>query len=322
MQQKLKNIRRFLRQYKKSNGSSIKMFNYPEKKGVNISDYWLHRFIQHKFKDDLKKKSITIFSVNGEREVVKWMPGDIKLFYTTENIHVNKSHWQKYEDLFLEDNSIHLSLGFDYIDHSDYLRFPYWIMAHFNPESDLKEIESTCKKLQSPKIKLDKRPNFCSLICKRDYFGDREFFIDQINSIKAVTCDGTFNNNSSALVQDFHNNKLEYLKNFKFNLCPENSNNLGYVTEKLFDAIYSGCIPIYWGSDNYPEPEILNQDAIIFIKPNSENRDSLGLIYELVNNPAYYKDFANQRRLKESSADLIYTKFCNLEEKLEKCLQL
>ncbi len=45
--------------------------------------------------------------------------------------------------------------------------------------------------------------------------------------------------------------KLNVLKNYKFCICYENMKNTsGYITEKIFDALIAGCIPIYWGARN------------------------------------------------------------------------
>ena len=52
---------------------------------------------------------------------------------------------------------------------------------------------------------------------------------------------------------------IKYVHEFKFNICPENRNVKDYVTEKLFEAFAAGAIPIYYGSDNNPEPEIINR---------------------------------------------------------------
>lgn len=60
--------------------------------------------------------------------------------------------------------------------------------------------------------------------------------------------------------------KAEFLMDYYFNLCPENSYREGYVTEKLFDSVFSGCIPIYWGNSN-PENAILNNKRIIYFEP-------------------------------------------------------
>lgn len=42
--------------------------------------------------------------------------------------------------------------------------------------------------------------------------------------------------------------KLEVLSQYDFCLCFENMQMLGYVTEKLFDCLYAGTIPIYLGA--------------------------------------------------------------------------
>ena len=47
------------------------------------------------------------------------------------------------------------------------------------------------------------------------------------------------------------NFKSEILSNAKFSYCYENIKNLpNYITEKIFDSMMFGCVPIYWGADN------------------------------------------------------------------------
>ncbi len=47
--------------------------------------------------------------------------------------------------------------------------------------------------------------------------------------------------------------KLDVLSQYYFCLCFENSTMLGYVTEKLFDCLYAGTIPIYLGAQDIEE---------------------------------------------------------------------
>lgn len=45
--------------------------------------------------------------------------------------------------------------------------------------------------------------------------------------------------------------KLETLNNYKFSICYENGRDIpGYITEKIFDCFFAGCVPIYWGASN------------------------------------------------------------------------
>lgn len=45
--------------------------------------------------------------------------------------------------------------------------------------------------------------------------------------------------------------KESVLLKTKFTICYENVHDIpGYITEKIFDAFMSGCIPVYWGASN------------------------------------------------------------------------
>ncbi len=45
-------------------------------------------------------------------------------------------------------------------------------------------------------------------------------------------------------------NKLLTLSQYKFCICYENQSINGYITEKIFDCFFAGCIPIYLGASN------------------------------------------------------------------------
>jgi alpha(1,3/1,4) fucosyltransferase len=45
--------------------------------------------------------------------------------------------------------------------------------------------------------------------------------------------------------------KLETLQHYRFTICYENVRDItGYITEKIFDSFFAGCIPVYWGEKN------------------------------------------------------------------------
>lgn len=45
--------------------------------------------------------------------------------------------------------------------------------------------------------------------------------------------------------------KLDMLAGYRFCFCYENfSSPDGWITEKIFDAMFAGCVPVYWGPDN------------------------------------------------------------------------
>lgn len=44
------------------------------------------------------------------------------------------------------------------------------------------------------------------------------------------------------------NEKMGLLKNYYFNICFENTNVKNYISEKLWQSVSGGCLPIYWGN--------------------------------------------------------------------------
>ena len=51
--------------------------------------------------------------------------------------------------------------------------------------------------------------------------------------------------------QGFVEDKLSTLKQFRFNICYENCDNVpGYITEKVFDCFEAGVVPVYLGPPN------------------------------------------------------------------------
>ncbi|BBB25219.1 conserved hypothetical protein [Amphritea japonica ATCC BAA-1530] len=46
-------------------------------------------------------------------------------------------------------------------------------------------------------------------------------------------------------------NKKITLSGYKFAICYENAQMIpGYITEKIFDCFFAGCVPVYWGAPN------------------------------------------------------------------------
>lgn len=45
--------------------------------------------------------------------------------------------------------------------------------------------------------------------------------------------------------------KRETYENYKFAICYENARDIsGWITEKIFDCFFAGCVPVYWGAPN------------------------------------------------------------------------
>jgi len=66
--------------------------------------------------------------------------------------------------------------------------------------------------------------------------------------------------------------KIATLSGYRFALCFENTQIEGYVTEKIFDCFFAGCIPIYFGA---PDIESLVPKETFLKYEDFENLDEL-----------------------------------------------
>lgn len=78
--------------------------------------------------------------------------------------------------------------------------------------------------------------------------------------------------------------KSSVLQDYKFNICFENDEFPGYVTEKPFEAWINGCIPVWRGIDS---GAYLNQDAIINVTKNGFS-SSIERIHSILNDDSEY----------------------------------
>lgn len=88
------------------------------------------------------------------------------------------------------------------------------------------------------------RPKFCCLITRyREPY--RALAVEALSEIAPVDVVGLIN--GSPLTQS----KYEFLRDYRFNLCFENSLFPGYYTEKALQAWAAGCIPLYFSDASY-----------------------------------------------------------------------
>ncbi len=307
-------LKKYQIEKKRSELYQVKFFNFWEQE---ITDMWFLRFIQsRRLLDKYPKITISFFSILGERFVFNWDKSKIKIFFSGENL---QERFLSYSDHALSNNKIDLSIGFEHLSDPRYIHFPLWLLFIIDPESSDKKIIETVKELSYPII--GERPYFMSHISSWDGMGIRNEMCNTLTNIEKVTCAGKFMHNDDSLHIKYKDNKIAYLKNFKFNICPENTNTKEYVTEKLFHSIQAGCIPIYWGADNKPEPEILNKDAILFWEKGSKNEQLIETIIELNQSQKKMKDFMMQPRLTEEAPEKILTMINELEIKLKQIIQ-
>ena len=277
---------------------------------------YFYNFIKSRYIPDLEisyNPDIEYFGPTGKRYFLKKSNAKIKIFYTGECVSENAidKNWAQYSDNCV--NEVDLSLGFDRLDenkYQNYVRFPIWINYHFNTigggilninytKNDIKKAIDDINNAKSKKNK------FASLVASHDAPKIRTEIYNEISKIGEVSCAGKLLHNDDSLKKDFGNNKIEYLKDFKFNICPENTISDGYITEKLFDSFRAGCIPIYSGDENI-ELDLVNKNALLFYKKGEDNSAILKEVEKLNKDEKLFDAFQNQIKINDDMVDYLW----------------
>jgi hypothetical protein len=267
------------------------------------------------------KLDVALFSTFGRRRTIAHSSCPHKVFFTGENI----SNTAIFNALFqFSDHCARyteLQAGFDFTEacaDKNYIRLPWWLINLFNAFDTKDDI---CKKLSLYSQEYVKT-KFCALINRHDPSGTRLAIYNELMSSakiggRRIDCPGAFLHNDDTLLTRFKNDKQQYLQQYKFNICPENSVAQGYVTEKIFDALRAGCIPIYYGGSKDPEPGIINPKIILWFEPNGDNVKTLDEIERLNSDEKYYNNFMKQNVFLDTAVDKIYNMQQQYIEKMQ-----
>jgi len=262
-------------------------------------------------------------------KILLWGYKTPSLFFSEENLATLKKY-REYRTYLNSQTS--LAMGFDYCHADNYRRFPLWLLYLFSPEfainASLDDVQKRLEQIEAQGRVA--KTKFAAMIAshggyalpKKVYNCDqevsRESITEQVASIDKVHCPGKLLHNDDSLIIDYNDDKKSYLKQFLFNICAENASVSGYVTEKLFEAIEAGTIPIYWG-DLEPEPNILNPNRIIFWD-KLKSGDVLARIRELHQDEEARKKFLERPLFTRSAAAVIHGYFRQLRKDFRELL--
>ncbi len=288
---------------------------------------WLEKFILHHFPE--RTAELCFVGVFGPRGSIDRYPGR-KIFFTGENVeqpirharlqetHGKTYYWfdrlqHTYSDY--RQGEVDLALGFADREQewSNYLRFPLWLTYLFPPDADSTKVNEIIAAINSVRS-LAARDAVC--MNKHDVYGMRANLCDALQDVLQISYAGKWRHNDDALWNEFGDDKLRYLAQFRFNICPENMDAPGYCTEKLFDSLRCGCVPLYAGCCGLPEPEVVNYDAVIRWDVDGDNTENINLVKRLLHDEAYYEAFMRQPKLKPQAAEYIMDRLDNLRTRI------
>jgi hypothetical protein len=216
----------------------------------------------------------------------------IRVFYSTDNM-----RW----DIIKADFSISSDLG---VENQNHLRLPHW--KNFIDWSHL-DINSTSKNIfrfgELYKIEDLIKPQGTDFIKKKK---NMCFFTSHLNEPRKsiynfLSANFTIDGYGPYFDKDIKNHdrsnfkKKEIMKNYAFNLCPENSLYPGYYCEKVPDAFIGKCLPITWADNNIDQD--FNEKS--FVNLINYTKNNYKDICELLKDDTFLKEFTNQPLLLE-----------------------
>lgn len=178
-----------------------------------------------------------------------------------------------------------------------HLQLPHYVVYH-NPEKITKRNDDP-EKIMAAKVK------FCSFVVSgynRRKNHNRVAFFQKLSNYKRVDSGGRKFNNIGGPLPGGSRAKIEFLRQYKFNIAFENRLLPGYTTEKIFEPMISRCLPIYWGNrlitEEFNPKSFLNyfdfpsEDALIEKIIELDKDD--GKYLEYLREPYFYGDTPNK----------------------------
>lgn len=321
-------------QEKKGNSADIRLAYNGYSSGPKKD--WFHMFIKELTGRPVAvswyKPSLIICSSFGSYWLLKmllWATKVPSLFFTEENLATLKKY-REYKTYLSGQPS--LAMGFDYCAAANYRRFPLWLMylfpAEFAATASVALIQRRLDQIEEQRFY--PKTKFATMIASHDGYASgkkvfeclqntsRSVITKQLATIDVVHCPGKLLHNDDSLAIEYNDDKIAYLKQFLFNVCAENAAVKGYVTEKIFEAVEGGTIPIYWGAAD-PEPTILNQQRIIFWN-ESQKEQILAKVKKLYIDVDTRTRFLQQPVFNDGAAKEIHCYFEQLRKDLKKLL--
>jgi alpha(1,3/1,4) fucosyltransferase len=271
----------------------------------DCNTHYLTNFIKYHTKSDIQIVHHTsnpdfliasVFNNPNAVENAKRFNAKCKIFYTGENTTLGP--FSTYNNIDNLKTSFDIVIGFFNNNlEKNVIQLPFWITKYnyydFN-END--NIISYIENRYNTNKKCEKTIKG-SLIASHDKQGHRTRICKVFEKYYNIEYSGSFKNNVKK-IPDGDENKINYLKNCLFNICPENSFADNYITEKLFQAFEGGCIPIYSGEVNPNKNIILEHKYIYCNSRSTENieeniKKGLENIDNLINGDKLFKPEAS-----------------------------
>lgn len=200
------------------------------------------------------------------------------------------------KDVDYNNKKIDVYLSFDPTNHmKKNIRLPLWFiyMNFFDMQDQRNPIPVVCPKtLQTNEWFVKEKTKFCVA----PYSVPSQLRVSVHNSLyEYKPTDGFGLPHGNGDKNKNERVKYNFISDYKFCMAFENTNKIGYVTEKLLQAKTAGCIPIFWGSQyaavDFNEDSFINSsmfytinELVEYVKYVDQNKK----IYDKIHNASIF----------------------------------
>jgi len=247
------------------------------KVSIKFADWWtgenqLLDFLSKRFDLTMSDNPDYLFYSGFGREFLKYRC--IRIFYSAENVRPDF-------------NECDYAFTYDYLSSDRHYRLPWFrICNSYNRIKKPKNVDQI----------IPEKRKFCNFVYSNEV-AIRNRFFECLCAYKEIDAPGRCMTNMRPIgphktagdsrdAANWEDLKIEFLKPYKFTIAFESMNQVGYITEKLIDAMAAHSIPIYFG-----DPLVIkdfNPKSFINCHDDADFDETIERIIEIDSNDELY----------------------------------
>lgn len=175
-----------------------------------------------------------------------------------------------------------------------------FFLPHFTEYEYFFDFKDQIKNEEIEAYRNTKKEKFCNFMASNNKAKERINFVKELVKRKKVDClgpvlynmearDTVGKQDQSGKYIDWRKEKLEIIKEYKFTMSFENEQAYNYVTEKIYQPLLVGSIPIYWGAPNVDT--LFNPKCFVNVNNFNSYEEAIDEIMRIDDDETYYKTF-------------------------------
>ncbi len=266
---------------------------------VDFADFWPNfpkndNYFYHLLKTrydveiDIVDPDVVFFSAFGNVKLRYRGHRCKKVFYTGENIASNAYDCDfSFSFEATRENNAYLPM---------WVLFLNWFGVPHSDERDISyllDIEDLMTPVVDVDAVLKRKTGFCSFIVQNSKARLRIQFCKALQRRAHVDCPGSVLNNHPPIGgRGDQRRKVDFLRQYRFNIAFENGFYPGYVTEKIIQPFAARCIPIYWGGTS--ALRYFNRNAFVWCGDMITADRIIDRVLEIEHDPDVYARMISQ----------------------------